>query len=87
MSLNFPNRSRSYDARKSIVRFWGYDESLEIPFFVEAAALLKLRPETRKVETGYLEAFDAEQARIQELACKSYKRGRRGSYLLTAADF
>jgi len=44
MPLSFPNESRSYDARQRCVRFWAYDESLEIPFFVEADALCRIDP-------------------------------------------
>ena len=45
MPLSFPNEGRSYDARLRCVRFWAYDEALEIPFFVEADALRRNRPE------------------------------------------
>ena len=30
MTLDFPNESRSYDAKRNLVRFWGYDSALEI---------------------------------------------------------
>jgi hypothetical protein len=36
-SVSFPNSSRSYDATRLAVRFWGYDQSMEIPFFISAA--------------------------------------------------
>jgi hypothetical protein len=39
MALNFPNGSRSFDARRDLIRFWGYDSALEISFFVEMSAL------------------------------------------------
>lgn len=87
MTLNFPNGSRSYDARRNLVRFWGYDSALEIAFFVEVGALRKLRPQTSNAETGYLEAFDAARDRILDTACKVYSRGRKDAYLLSASDF
>ena len=87
MTLNFPNRSRSYDARRNLIRFWGYDSALEISFFVEVSALYKLNPQTRNVEAGYLEAFDAARDRIHETARKVYSRARKDAYLLAAADF
>jgi hypothetical protein len=87
MTLNFPNGSRSYDATRNLVRFWGYDSALEISFFVEVSALYKLHPQTRDVEAGYLEAFDAARDRIHETARKVYSRARKGAYLLAAADF
>ena len=42
MSLTFPNPSRSYDATRRAVRFWGYDSSMEASFFVSADALKTL---------------------------------------------
>jgi len=87
MTLNFPNDSRSYDARRNLVRFWGHDSALEIAFFVEVGALCKLHPQTRNVEAGYLEAFDAAQDRIHAAARRVYSRNRNGAYLLEAADF
>jgi len=87
MTLNFPNRSRSYDATKHRVRFWGYDSTIEILFFVEAGALCRLDPETRNVEARILEAFDADRVRIHELANKLYSRRHKGGYVLAAADF
>lgn len=87
MTLNFPNESRSYDARKNLIRFWGHDSALEIPFFVEVSAFCKLSPETKHTEAEYLQAFDAALDRIHELARKAYRRGRKGSYVLAAGDF
>lgn len=87
MTLNFPNGSRSYDARRNLIRFWGYDSALEISFFVEASALRRLNPQTSNAEAGYLEAFDAARDRIHETARKVYSQARKGAYLLAAADF
>jgi hypothetical protein len=97
VALIFPNASRSYDARRQQVRFWGYDSALEISFFVETAALRKLRPQTGDaqtgnaqtgdVEAGYLEAFDGAREQILDAARKAYTRGRHDAYLLAAADF
>jgi len=87
MTLNFPNGSRSYDARRNVVRFWGYDSALEISFFVEAGALYKQNPLTKDAEAGYLEAFDSARPQIHESARKVYPRARKGAYLLSAADF
>jgi hypothetical protein len=87
MTLNFPNGSRSYDARRNLIRFWGYDSALEISFFVEVSALNKLNPQTRNAEAGYLEAFDAARDRIHETAREVYSRTCKGVYLLAAADF
>lgn len=92
MTLNFPNASRSYDETRHLVRFWGYDSALEICFFVEAGALVKLRPRTggrdaASLEANCLETFDAARERILEAARRAYAPGRRGPFLLSAADF
>jgi hypothetical protein len=39
MSLSFPNQSRSYDATRRAVRFWGHDSAMEASFFVTEDAL------------------------------------------------
>jgi Protein of unknown function (DUF1488) len=86
MPLNFPNQSRSYDARQRCVRFWAYDEALEIPFFVEADALCHIDPKATKDELGLLNAFDLYRGRICKAADRVYSRHRRGSYTLAASD-
>ena len=86
MPLSFPNQSRSYDARQRCVRFWAYDESLEIPFFVEADALCRIDPKATMDEPGLLDAFDRHRDRIFKAADRIYSRRRRGSYTLVASD-
>lgn len=86
MPLSFPNESRSYDARLRCVRFWAYDESLEIPFFVEAGALRQVDPKATLDEPGLLGAFDRHRSRIFKAADRIYSRRRRGSYTLAASD-
>jgi hypothetical protein len=89
MTLSFPNRSRSFDATKSRVRFWGYDSAIEISFFLETDALQKLIPEMSDAEAGVLKAFDATRERIYEVAARVYARNRKasGAYILAADDF
>lgn len=86
MPLSFPNESRSYDARLRCVRFWAYDEALEIPFFVEADALRGIDPMATIDEPGLLGAFDRQRTRIFKAANRIYSRRRRGSYTLVASD-
>ena len=45
MPLTFPNRSRSYDATRRAVRFWGYDSAMETSFYVTEDALKRVRGE------------------------------------------
>jgi hypothetical protein len=89
MRLSFPNPSRSFDASRSCVLFWGYDSAIEISFFMEANALKRFYPEMSGAETAFLKAFDAARNRIHEVADKVYVRGRKGSYayILAADDF
>lgn len=87
MALNFPNRSRSYDATRRAVRFWGYDSAMESSFFVTEDALKQIQPGMRFDEAGLLSAFDKNRERIYAAAVKVYAHGRKGSYDLAASDF
>ena len=87
MPLIFPNQSRSYDATRRAVRFWGHDSAMEVSFFVTEDALKRIQPGMRFDEAGLLGAFDANRDLIYATATKVYARGRRGSYDLVSADF
>jgi hypothetical protein len=80
MSLNFPNRSRFYDAGRHAVRFWGHDSAMESSFFVAAESLKRLQPDMRFDETSILAAFDLNRDLIQSVAARAYARGRKPSY-------
>ena len=86
MPVNFPNISRSYDATRRMVRFWGYDRSMENSFFIDADALTRIAPDLPADETGYLRAFDLNRTLIYAAAAKVYARGGRGSYDIHAGD-
>jgi len=85
--LTFPNRSRSYDATRHAVRFWGYFRSMENSFFVSTEALRRIQPDLNPDETGFLGAFDGNRDLIYETAAKVYANGSKGSYDLTVSDF
>jgi hypothetical protein len=87
MALSFPNHSRSYDATRRAVRFWGYDSAMEASFFVNEDALKQIQPSMQFDEDGFLSAFDTHRELICATALKVYGRGRRGSYDLRPADF
>ncbi len=87
MALSFPNQSRSYDATRHAVRFWGYDRAMETSFFVMAEALRRLQPDVRFDEAALLSVFDSNRDLICAAATKAFARGGKGSYDLTAADF
>ena len=91
MRLNFPNTSRSFDNDKCRVRFWGYDQTIEISFYVECDALKQLCPKMGIAEKEFLEAFDKMLNRIHEVANKVYINGAGGkgsyAYVLSAIDF
>ena len=87
MALNFPNQSRSYDATRRAVRFWGHDSAMEASFFMNEDALKRIHPDMRLDEAGFLTAFDLNRDLIYSAAVTAYERGRRGSYDLMPADF
>jgi hypothetical protein len=87
MDLHFSNPSRSYDPTRRAVRFWAYDRSMEVSFFVAEEALRRLQPSIAAEDSGFLEVFDAHRHRIHEVAAKVYARGPKGSYDLQANDF
>jgi uncharacterized protein DUF1488 len=87
MALAFPNRSRSYDATRRAVRFWGHDSAMEWSFFVTADALTRVHPAMVRDEAGMLGAFDSHRERICAAAARLYARERKGCYELGAADF
>lgn len=89
--LHFPNPSRSFDEKSSRIQFWGYDRTIEVCFFLEAAALRLFDPKMNSTETELLKAFDTARERIREVAEKVYEHGGGGkgayAYVLTAGDF
>jgi Protein of unknown function (DUF1488) len=87
LSLNFPNLSRSYDATRRAVRFWGHESAMEWSFYVTEDALKHIRPSIAPDEAGFLSAFDANREKIYAAAAKAYARGRKGSYDLQTGDF
>jgi len=87
MPISFPNQSRSYDATRRAVRFWGHDSAMEASFFVNEDALKRIQPDMRLDEAGLLSAFDLNRDLIYATAAKVYRRGHKGSYDITPADF
>ena len=86
MTLNFTNQSRSYDATRQAVRFWGYDGAREVSFFVTEDALRRLEPGAPVDETSLLAVFEAHHDRVLRAAARVYVRGRKGSYDIGADD-
>jgi Protein of unknown function (DUF1488) len=87
MAIGFPNQSRSFDAKRLTVRFWGHDTAMEASFFVSGDALRRLKPRMEFDEDGLLSAFDQNRELIYAIAARVYGRGHKGSYELVAADF
>ncbi len=88
---NFPNPSRNYDETGHGVRFWGYDRTIEVSFFVENDALTKVSPGTSADEAGFLNAFDVNRDQICAVAWDHYLRRRKAAHIfaftLTDSDF
>ncbi len=80
--LDFPNTSRSYDARSDRIKFWGHDDTLEVAFFLELNTLARLEPKMKSTEVGVLAAFDSAWSRIVEIAKRAYKPGHSRFYVL-----
>jgi hypothetical protein len=87
MALSFPNQSRSYDATRRAVRFWGYDSAMESSFLVTVDALKRVQPDMQFDEAGILGAFDSNRSLIYATAAKIYSRGSKGFHVLGTADF
>lgn len=88
MSIEFPNRSRSYDNTEKRVRFLGHDGMFEVRFFIGLDALAKTVAGKISGEKDALVAFDERRRSILEAAEKAYLRGKRNNMcVLTAADF
>ena len=85
--LSFPNASRSYDATRRCIRFWGSDGAMEISFFLDESALIGTVVEPPSSEASLLESFDQNRERVLRTARKVYERRRKGSYDLFASDF
>jgi Protein of unknown function (DUF1488) len=69
------------------VRFWGHDSAIEASFFIDESALMRIQPDARLNELGFLNAFDSNRDLICAAAARMYVRGSRGSYDLVAAHF
>jgi len=60
---------------------------MEASFFVNEDALKRIEPDMKPNESGLLKAFDSHRDLIYAAARKGYRRGRKGVYELTPADF
>jgi len=88
MAIHFPNVSRSYDPDRHRIRFWGHDDAMEVPFFLDEGVIFKLAPRTATGESAILAAFDAARERIYSVASRVYApKQHRSFYVLAAADF
>lgn len=84
MTLMFPNGCRRFDQERQGIRFVAYDGMFEVPFLVEAAALVDGHPTAS--EESCLAAFDAARASIRATALKVYKGRRSTIYVIGVAD-
>ena len=77
MPIQFPNASRSYDARRQAIRFWGHESAMEHSFFITAYALRQLAPGVEMEEDALLDVFDTHRERICQIAARLHARGPR----------
>jgi hypothetical protein len=86
MALEFLNDTRSFDAARQCVSFWGYDSAFEVMFRLDHTALGSLIGKQQLTEPTALKAFDANRDQIQKAARNMY-RGKAKRYLeITASD-
>ncbi len=81
--LKFPNPSRSYDASRHCVCFWGYDDSREITFMIDDAMLRNLQPGVGSDEGSLLSAFDEFREKVLEIANRQYVGGPQTRYSIS----
>lgn len=86
MTINFPNLSRSYNAKRRCVCFWGYDETTEVSFFVEEGVLSRIDSKTTQDEAGFLSAFDAHRDWILKVAGVAHSRHRKNAHIIAVSD-
>ncbi|WP_354685455.1 DUF1488 domain-containing protein [Cupriavidus necator] len=82
MALIFPNPSRSHDAARHCVCFWGYDNAREVAFQVTDDILLRLSHQAALEEAALLATFDQHRDQILELARDIYEPGTRTTYTI-----
>ena len=87
MTIEFPNPSRTYDAGRHVVRFWGYDSVLEIVFRIDCAALERISSDLQQDAVAVLATFDRHRERILRVAATVYRRHPSATCELVAADF
>ncbi|WP_074302252.1 MULTISPECIES: DUF1488 domain-containing protein [Paraburkholderia] len=83
MALEFPNPSRSYDAARHCVCFWGYDNSREITFQIDDAMIRNLQPDAGSDERSILSAFDQFREKLLDIARKRYVAGPQNRYSIS----
>ncbi len=82
MALCFPNPSRSYDASRHCVCFWGYDNAREITFIIDEAVLSAMSASMNSDESSVLAAFDRHRDQILTLARNLYSAGCQNKYTI-----
>lgn len=87
--LKFPNPSREYELRADGVRYWAYDDVVEVTFIIYRDALAKVANVELSAGDDCLAAFDKNIVRIHQLSRARYsqrsERDHLFSYTLTAS--
>lgn len=76
MPLSFVNPSRSFDPRRSSIRFIGHDGLKQVLFLLPVALFHQDGMPSNRLERDYLLAFDRFRDRIFEIATTVYKARR-----------
>jgi hypothetical protein len=72
-----PHTAEHFCRLRACFRFSGHDSAIEVSFFAEGNALMKLYPELVQQEPEILDAFDTQIEKIHKAATKAYKQNKR----------
>jgi hypothetical protein len=86
MALSFLNDSRSFDAQRKAVNFWGHDVMFEVSFRLDESALHRLTNLPECDEATALAVFDTNRAHIRNAALRMYRKTSKRYCELSAAD-
>lgn len=84
MTLSFENPTRTYDERRGVIRFLGYDGLNQIVFLLSVKLLDLGTASSAQREQGYLMAFDRCRGRILDIASALYQKNNRSMVELDA---
>jgi hypothetical protein len=83
--LVFLNRTRTYNATKNCVTFWGFDASFEITFDLPDEELQQMCSHASGNQASVLRAFDDRREAAERLAMSAHKVSSQRHHVLRLA--